>query len=46
VKQNGPVIHSHPEIIGGTPVFVGTRVAVATPFDCLEAEQRLGECAF
>jgi uncharacterized protein (DUF433 family) len=33
-------IHSDPEILGGTPVFVGTRVPVRTPLDYLEA----GEC--
>jgi uncharacterized protein (DUF433 family) len=26
MKQSEPVIHSDPEIMGGTPVFVGTRV--------------------
>jgi uncharacterized protein (DUF433 family) len=26
-------IHSDPEIMGGTPVFVGTRVPVRTVFD-------------
>lgn len=31
------VIHSDPEILGGTPVFVGTRVPVQTLFDHLEA---------
>lgn len=43
MKQDGSVIHSHPEIMGGTPVFVGTRVAVATLFDYLGAGQPLGE---
>jgi uncharacterized protein (DUF433 family) len=31
------VIHSDPEIMGGTPVFVGTRVPVSALFDYLEA---------
>ena len=31
------VIHSDPEILGGTPVFVGTRVSVQSLFDHLEA---------
>jgi len=31
------VIHSDPEILGGTPVFVGTRVPVQSLFDHLEA---------
>jgi uncharacterized protein (DUF433 family) len=28
--------HSHPEISGGTPVFVGTRVPVQALLDCIE----------
>ena len=31
------VIHSDPEILGGTPVFFGTRVPVKTLLDYLEA---------
>ena len=31
------VVHSDPEILGGTPVFVGTRVPVKNLFDYLEA---------
>lgn len=30
------VVHEDPEILGGTPVFRGTRVAVRTLFDYLE----------
>lgn len=30
-------IHSDPEILGGTPVFAGTRVPVQSLFDHLEA---------
>ncbi len=30
------VIHSHPEIMGGTPVFVGTRVPLQNLIDSLE----------
>ncbi|TMH42535.1 MAG: DUF433 domain-containing protein [Betaproteobacteria bacterium] len=37
------VIHSDPEIQGGTPVFVGTRVPVKNLFDCLEAGDSLEE---
>jgi uncharacterized protein (DUF433 family) len=29
-------VHSHPEIMSGMPVFVGTRVPVQALFDCLE----------
>jgi uncharacterized protein (DUF433 family) len=32
-----PVIQSDPEILGGTPVFAGTRVPVQSLFDHLEA---------
>jgi uncharacterized protein (DUF433 family) len=31
------VIHSDPEVLGGTPVFVGTRVPVQNLIDYLEA---------
>ena len=37
------VIHSDPDILGGTPVFVGTRVPVKTLLDYLEAGDRLDE---
>ena len=37
------VIHSNPDILGGTPVFVGTRVPVKTLLDYLEAGDRLDE---
>jgi uncharacterized protein (DUF433 family) len=35
------VVHSDPKILGGTPVFVGTRVPVQTLFDYLEAGDSL-----
>lgn len=38
-----PVVHSDPEILGGTPVFVGTRVLFQTLLDYLEAGDRLDE---
>jgi uncharacterized protein (DUF433 family) len=31
------IIHSNPEVLGGTPVFTGTRVPVRSFFDHLEA---------
>ena len=31
------VVHSDPEILGGTPVFVGTRVPVQALIDYIEA---------
>jgi uncharacterized protein (DUF433 family) len=37
------VIHCHPEILGGTPVFVGTRVPAQTLFDYLEGGDTLDE---
>ncbi|HBI46549.1 MAG TPA: hypothetical protein DDY78_27400 [Planctomycetales bacterium] len=37
------VIHSDPDILGGTLVFVGTRVPVRTLIDYLEAGDALGE---
>jgi uncharacterized protein (DUF433 family) len=36
-----PVTHSDPEILGGTPVFAGTRVPVQTLIDYLEAGETL-----
>lgn len=35
------IVHSDPEILGGTPVFVGTRVPVKNLFDYLEAGDSL-----
>ena len=35
------VIHSNPNILGGTPVFVGTRVPVKTLLDYLEGGESL-----
>ena len=37
------VIHSDPEILAGTPVFVGTRVPAQTLFDYLEGGETLDE---
>lgn len=37
------VVHSDPEIMSGTPVFVGTRVPVQTLLDYLEDGQPLSE---
>jgi len=36
-----PVIHSDPEILSGTPVFVGTRVPVHSLFDYLKGGDTL-----
>ena len=37
------VVHSDPGIMGGTPVFVGTRVPFQTLLDYLEAGDPLSE---
>lgn len=37
------VIHSDPEIMGGTPVFVGTRVPLKNLIDYLEDGQSVDE---
>jgi uncharacterized protein (DUF433 family) len=37
------VVHSDPEIMSGTPVFVGTRVPFQTLIDYLEAGQPLSD---
>lgn len=37
------IIHSDPEIMSGTAVFVGTRVPLQTFFDYLEGEEGLAE---
>lgn len=38
-----PSVHSDPNILGGTPVFVGTRVPVQSLFDYLEGGETLDE---
>ena len=38
-----PVVHSDPEILGGTPVFVGTRVPFRNLIDYLERNHSLDE---
>jgi uncharacterized protein (DUF433 family) len=38
-----PVVHSDPGILGGIPVFVGTRVPVKTLYDYLEGGDPLDE---
>jgi uncharacterized protein (DUF433 family) len=37
------VVHSDPEIMGGTPVFVGTRVPLRNLIDYLEGDYSLDE---
>jgi uncharacterized protein (DUF433 family) len=38
-----PVVHSHPEIVSGEPVFVGTRVPARNLLDWLEGGHTLDE---
>jgi uncharacterized protein (DUF433 family) len=40
---NSRVVHSDPDILGGKPVFVGTRVPVKTLYDYLEGGDSLDE---
>jgi uncharacterized protein (DUF433 family) len=41
--RSAPAIHRDPEIMGGTPVFVGTRVPLQTLMDYLESGEPLSE---
>jgi uncharacterized protein (DUF433 family) len=41
--QRREVVHSDPEILSGTPVFVGTRVPVQSLFGYLEGGETLDE---
>jgi uncharacterized protein (DUF433 family) len=41
MTESSAVIHSNPNILGGKPVFVGTRVPVQTLLDYLEAGDSL-----
>ena len=41
--SDGSVVHSDSEILGGTPVFVGTRVPVQTLVDYLEGGYSVDE---
>ena len=40
---NSTLINYDPDILGGTPVFAGTRVPIKNLFDYLEANQSLDE---
>jgi uncharacterized protein (DUF433 family) len=41
MKPTYRIVHSDPDILGGTPVFVGTRVPIKTMLDYLEAGDSL-----
>ncbi|MEM6327378.1 MAG: DUF433 domain-containing protein [Bacteroidota bacterium] len=43
VMKQQQVYHSDPEILGGTPVFIGTRVPVQNLLDYLAAGRPLGD---
>ncbi len=43
MQEQIPGVHSDPEILGGTPVFVGTRVPVRALLDYLEHGRPLAE---
>ena len=42
MKQSS-VVHSDPDILGGTPVFIGTRVPVQAMIDYIEGGHSLEE---
>jgi len=43
MSTQSPIIHSDPAILGGTPVFVGTRVPLRNLIDYLERGHSLDE---
>ena len=43
IPNIAPVVHSDPDILGGTPVFVGTRVPFRNLIDYLERNHSLDE---
>lgn len=43
MSTNSRVVHSDPDIMGGTPVFVGTRVPLQSLFDYIEGGDTLDE---
>jgi uncharacterized protein (DUF433 family) len=43
MPDTSTIVHSDPDILGGTPVFVGTRVPVKSLYDYLEAGDSLDE---
>jgi uncharacterized protein (DUF433 family) len=40
---SGPLVYSDPEILGGAPVFIGTRVQVASLFEWLAEGESLNQ---
>jgi uncharacterized protein (DUF433 family) len=43
MPHSQPLVVRDPEILGGTPVFAGTRVPIASLFDYLEGGDTLDE---
>ena len=43
MSRPSDVVHSDPDILGGTPVFAGTRVPIQSLFDYLEGGETLDE---
>ena len=43
MTSSARIVHTDPEILGGTPVFVGTRVPAQTLIDYLEGAHPLDE---
>ena len=43
MTQLSDIVHCDPEVLGGTPVFVGTRAPVQSLFDYLEGGETLDE---
>ena len=43
MPESSSVVHRDPDILGGTPVFVGTRVPIRILLDYLEAGDPLDE---
>ena len=43
MPNTSTIVHSDPDILGGVPVFVGTRVPVKSLYDYLEAGDSLDE---
>ncbi len=43
MPSKSAVVHSDPNVMGGTPVFIGTRVPAQSLFDYLEGGDTLDE---
>src|SRR5439155_7163434 len=43
MTQRSAIVHSDPDILGGTPVFIGTRIPIQSLFEYLEGGETLDE---